>query len=68
MIAEIKGLDRLLGEHRGRPELDRLELRRAVAGLSRIAAECPGIAMEINPLVVMHRGEGVFAIDVRVGA
>jgi succinyl-CoA synthetase beta subunit len=66
MIAEIKGLDRLLGEHRGRPELDRRALCRAVAGLSRIAADSPGLTMEVNPLVALPAGEGVLAVDVRV--
>ena len=66
MIAEIRGLDRLLGEHRGRPGLDRRALRRAVAGFSRTAAETPGLTMEVNPLVVLPEGEGVLAVDVRV--
>jgi acyl-CoA synthetase (NDP forming) len=66
MIAEVRGLDRLLGQHRGRPALDRAALCRAVSGLSWVAADSPGLTMEVNPLVVLPAGEGVVALDVRV--
>ncbi|MBI2941059.1 MAG: acetate--CoA ligase family protein, partial [Chloroflexi bacterium] len=67
MIAEIRGLDRLLGGYRGRPALDRRALCRAVARLSQATADLPTGGVEINPLVVLPEGEGTIAVDVRLG-
>ena len=55
----------LFDEHRGRPALDVLAAARAVAALSRFAAEHPEIAeFEVNPLLVTP--DGAVALDARI--
>ena len=55
----------LFDEHRGRPALDVLAAARAVAALSRFAAEHPEIAeLEVNPLLVTP--DGAVALDARI--
>jgi len=58
----------LLGEFRGRPERDTEAVVRAMVGLSRLFLDHrPWLSdLEINPLIVLGKTEGVRAVDVRV--
>ncbi len=57
----------LLAGYRGRPPADREALIDVIQLLAQAALDWPQIAeMEINPLVVMPEGEGIYAVDVRV--
>jgi acyl-CoA synthetase (NDP forming) len=66
MITELRGRA-LFGLYRNRPEPDILALKRAVAGLSRYFADHRRVLsdLEINPLVVLKKGDGVRAVDIR---
>ncbi len=65
MIGEIRARD-LLGPFRGEAAVDREALARAVAGLSRLAAERPEVAeVDVNPLIVGPDGS-VTAVDALV--
>lgn len=62
-IRRLRGA-RLLAGHRGAPPADITALTRAVALLGQIIAAEPRIAeIDINPLLVLPRGEGVLALD-----
>jgi acetate---CoA ligase (ADP-forming) len=67
MIFSLRGAP-LLGAFRGRPERDVAALTQAMIGLSRLfMAYRPWWSdVEINPLVVRAKGEGVRAVDVRI--
>lgn len=64
MIAEIKGAAVLAGA-RGKPAADIDALAEALSRLSRFAAAQQGCftSIEVNPLLVRERGEGVVALD-----
>ena len=64
LIRSLKGAALLEGA-RGRPRLDIEAAARAVAAISRIAADHPDIAeIEVNPLLVS--AQGAIALDARV--
>ena len=64
MLRELRGAP-LLDGARGRPPLDGAAAARALADLSRFAAEHPEVAeVEVNPLLVLP--DGVTALDARV--
>ncbi len=66
MIAGLK-LSRLLAGYRGQPEADTEALVRAICGLSDfyLAHRHWLTDIEINPLIVLPKGLGVRAVDVR---
>jgi acetate---CoA ligase (ADP-forming) len=64
MLRALRAAPLLLGA-RGRPALDLLNAARALAAISRVAAEHPEIVeIEINPLLVT--ADGALALDARV--
>ncbi len=64
MLGELRGAP-LLDGARGRPRLDGAAAARALADLSRFAAEHPEVGeVEVNPLLVSP--DGVTALDARV--
>lgn len=67
MVSSLQGSE-LLGAFRGKPARDVEQLVRAITGLSSIFVDNRNWIsdLEINPLVVMAKGEGVRAVDVRV--
>jgi acetyltransferase len=67
MLASLRSAP-LLGDFRGRPARDVDALLRAVLGLSELFLEYRGSLseIEINPLMIGARGEGVRAVDVRI--
>lgn len=67
MIGEVKALRALAG-YRGRPAGDLDALAYAIVKLSTLAViAAPSVAeAEINPLLVMKRGDGVVAVDALV--
>jgi acyl-CoA synthetase (NDP forming) len=67
MLAKLRGAA-LLGEFRGRPARDLDAVVRAMTGLSRLFLDHrPWLSdLEINPLIVLGRNEGLRAVDVRV--
>lgn len=67
MIGEVAALKALAG-YRGRPEGDLGALAQALVSLSQLAM-CDGPAVaeaEVNPLIVMPKGQGVVAVDALV--
>lgn len=64
MITEVKALRALAG-FRGQPRGDLEALARALVGLSALALFDDVVIeeAEVNPLIVMPEGEGVFAVD-----
>jgi acetyltransferase len=66
MLGELR-IGKLLGGFRGAPPGDRDALVRAICGLSKFYLDHrPWLAdLEINPLMVLARGDGVRAVDVR---
>ncbi len=67
MIAETRGA-RLLGGFRGRPPADVDALADALVRLSQLAADLGDliVALDINPLMVLPKGQGVRAVDALV--
>ena len=66
MVAETMA-GKLLNGYRGAPIADFASLYSVIAQLSHLAAEHPEIQeIEINPLIVYPKGEGVIAIDSRM--
>ena len=66
MIADIRAYPLLLGV-RGESRKDIDSVASILVRLSQLIAQCPEITdIEINPLVVYDRGQGVKAVDVRV--
>jgi len=56
-----------LGGYRNIPPADQAALLDALLRLSQLAIDYPQLAeIEINPFTVLRRGEGAFAVDVRV--
>jgi acetyltransferase len=68
MIAEVRGLERILGGYRRRPEADVDALIDLLCRLSRAAVSAGGLLAEvdINPLAVLPKGQGVKALDALV--
>ena len=71
MIRETRGA-KLLEGFRGRPPADVDALADALVRLSQLAVDLGDVvrALDINPLMVLPRGQGVRAVDalVEVGA
>ncbi len=67
MIREVKSFPLLAGA-RGRPEADIEALAEALSRLSVFAASQGGAfgSIEINPLIVLPKGQGVIAVDALV--
>ncbi|MBF8251243.1 MAG: acetyl coenzyme A synthetase (ADP forming), alpha domain protein, partial [Deltaproteobacteria bacterium] len=66
MISEIRSYPLLKGV-RGEPPADTDALVEAIQRLSQLVTDFPEIIeMDINPLVVLPKGEGVIAIDARM--
>ena len=67
MIQETRGA-RLLGGFRGRPPADVDALADALVRLSQLAVDLGDliVALDINPLMVLPRGQGVRAVDALV--
>jgi acetyltransferase len=66
MIAELK-VAKLLAGFRGRPPCDVEALVKAICGLSDFYLDHRDLLsdLEINPLIVLAKGQGVRAVDVR---
>lgn len=66
MVSSLRG-SALFGAFRGKPERDVEQLVRAIAGLSSIFIDHRTWLsdLEINPLLVLAKNEGVRAVDVR---
>ena len=66
MLAELK-VSKLLGGYRGKPAADVDALVKAICGLSDFFLDHRHLLadIEINPLIVCAKGEGVRAVDVR---
>jgi acetate---CoA ligase (ADP-forming) len=66
MLEDLRG-KALLGEFRGRPARDVDALVRAMCGLGEIFLNNRNqlADLEVNPLIVLAKGEGVRAVDVR---
>ena len=67
MIGEVAALKALAG-YRGKPPGDLDALAQALVALSQLAvSDGPAVAeAEINPLIVLPKGEGVVAVDALV--
>ncbi|MBI4496044.1 MAG: acetate--CoA ligase family protein [Deltaproteobacteria bacterium] len=66
LIKEIRGYPLLLGV-RGEEKKDVDALSETILKVSALLQSCPELAdVEINPLVIYARGQGVRAVDVRV--
>ena len=70
MIAEVKGMERILGGYRGRPEADVDALVDVLCRLSWIGVDAGDLiaGVDINPLAVLPKGQGVKALDALVVA
>ncbi len=67
MLGSLRGAA-LFGPFRGAPARDTASLVKAMVGLSRVFADHRGRLsdIEINPMIVLAKGQGVRAVDVRV--
>ncbi len=66
LIESIRSYPLLRGV-RGEPPADIEALIEAILGISQMITDFPEIMeMDINPLLVKNRGEGVMAIDARI--
>ena len=66
IVAELRQLKQgaLLDGYRGSPALDVDAVAKLIAGLGRVLAGTPGIReIDLNPVVVYPKGEGVVALD-----
>lgn len=66
IVAELRALKQgaLLDGYRGSPALDVDAVAELIAGLGRVLAGSPSIReIDLNPVVVYPRGEGVVALD-----
>ena len=68
VITEVHGLERILGGYRRRPAADADALIDVLCRVSRFAASAGGLLAEvdINPLAVLPKGQGVKALDALV--
>jgi acetyltransferase len=69
MLSSLHGAD-LLGTFRGRPPRDIDAVVQAMIGLSQLFLDHSAwlSELEINPLIVLAKGDGVRAVDVRTVA
>ena len=66
MLQETRA-GRLLQGFRGKPPADAQAVVETLEGLSRLVAAYPALAeVDINPLIVLPKGQGVRAVDVRI--
>jgi acyl-CoA synthetase (NDP forming) len=66
MLAEIRGA-RILGGVRGQPVADRNALVQVIQRVSQLLVDFPQIEeMDINPIKVLHQGQGCLAVDCRM--
>lgn len=67
MLRRLRGFP-ILGGVRGKPAADVEALRDAVVGLSRLASSLGDqlVGLDINPLIVLPKGQGVVAVDALV--
>lgn len=66
LIDEVRSA-KLLAGLRGAPPADRLALVDAIVRVGHLAADHPQIAeLDINPLLVLSRGQGAVAVDARI--
>ncbi len=65
MIGELR-YTQILDGARGRPQGDLAALAEAIVALSRLATTPDIVEAEINPLIVLPKGEGVVAVDALV--
>jgi acetyltransferase len=67
MLEELK-VSRLLAGYRGKPPADEEALVKAICGLSEFYVNHRNLVtdFEINPLVVLAKGDGVRAVDIRL--
>jgi len=66
MLGRLRVLPLLEGA-RGRKPRDLEALRECVRQVAELAAACPEIAeLDVNPLLVLHQGQGAVAVDARV--
>ncbi|HSB82270.1 MAG TPA: acetate--CoA ligase family protein, partial [Candidatus Methylomirabilis sp.] len=70
MIAEVRGMERILGGYRGRPAADVDALVDVLCRLSCMAVSAGDLLgeVDINPLAVLPKGLGVKALDALVVA
>lgn len=70
MIAEVKGMERILGGYRGRPEADVDALMDVLCRLSWMGVEAGHLlsGVDVNPLAVLPKGQGARALDALVVA
>jgi acetyltransferase len=68
MIAEVKGMGTILGGYRGRPAADVEALVDALCRLSWMGVDAGDLiaGVDINPLAVLPKGQGVKALDALV--
>jgi acetyltransferase len=68
MIAEVRGMEQILGGYRGRPAADVPALIDVLCRLSRMAISAGELLAEvdINPLAILPKGQGVRALDALV--
>jgi acetyl coenzyme A synthetase (ADP forming)-like protein len=65
MINEVRSAKLLAGLRGARPA-DRAALIDAILRTSQLAADCTQISeLDVNPLLVMPEGQGIYAVDVR---
>ncbi|MBN1965755.1 MAG: acetate--CoA ligase family protein, partial [Anaerolineae bacterium] len=65
-LLDRTGAGRLLAGFRGAPPADRDAVIEVIQRLAQLAHDHPDLAeIEINPLIVMPSGEGVWAVDAR---
>jgi len=67
MVSEVQALKALAG-YRGRPEGDLEAVAQAVAAFSKLALLSDNVVLEaeMNPLMVLPKGQGVVAVDALV--
>ncbi|MCX6031300.1 MAG: acetate--CoA ligase family protein [Chloroflexi bacterium] len=66
MIDEVRSAKLLTGV-RGAPPADRPALIEAIVRIGQLAAEHPEIVeLDVNPLLVLPKGQGAVAVDVRI--
>jgi acetyltransferase len=66
MVASLRAA-KLLDGFRGSPPLDRDALLQVIQRVSALVEAFPELAeLELNPLKVLARGQGVVAVDARI--